>query len=169
MPLGLQLDAGAEPGDVADDLHRFSLICLQFDSFTDGRPYSQARLLRERYGYRCELRARGNILRDRVNFMRSCGIDALEVTKKRTLVPGKTPSRRSTSIINPPATAGRLSPCTVAVRPRVIRSENPTRSGARWAPLISIPEIRNYTFQVCPWRNNVFKSASADFALAASI
>ena len=64
MPLGLQLDAGVEPADVADDLHRFSLICLQFDSFTDGRPYSQARLLRERYGYRGELRARGNILRD---------------------------------------------------------------------------------------------------------
>jgi uncharacterized protein (DUF934 family) len=82
MPLRLQLDAGAEPGDVADDLHRFSVICLQFDSFTDGRPYSQARLLRERYGYRCKLRARGNILRDRFNFMRSCGIDALEVTKE---------------------------------------------------------------------------------------
>ena len=82
MPLRLQLDAGAEPGDVADDPHRFSVICLQFDSFTDGRPYSQARLLRERYGYRCKLRARGNILRDRFNFMRSCGIDALEVTKE---------------------------------------------------------------------------------------
>lgn len=82
MPLGLQLDAGAEPAKLADDLHRFSVICLQFDSFTDGRPYSQACLLRERYGYRGELRARGNILRDQFDFMRRCGIDALEITKE---------------------------------------------------------------------------------------
>jgi len=58
------------------------VICLQFDSFTDGRPYSQARLLRERYGYRGELGARGNILRDQFDFMRRCGIDALEITKE---------------------------------------------------------------------------------------
>jgi uncharacterized protein (DUF934 family) len=82
MPLGLQLDADAEPTNIADDLHRFSVICLQFESFTDGRPYSQARLLRERYRYRGELRARGNILRDQFDFMRRCGIDALEVTKE---------------------------------------------------------------------------------------
>lgn len=82
MPLGLQLDAGAEPAKLADDLHRFSVICLQFDSFTDGRPYSQACLLRERYGYRGELRARGDILRDQFDFMRRCGIDALEITKE---------------------------------------------------------------------------------------
>lgn len=82
MPLGLQLDAGAEPAKLADDLHRFSVICLQFDSFTDGRPYSQACLLRERYGYRGELRARGNILRDQFDFMRRYGIDALEITKE---------------------------------------------------------------------------------------
>ena len=82
MPLGLQFDAGVEPAAVADDRPRFAGICLQFDSFTDGRPYSQARLLRERYGYRGELRARGNILRDQFDFMRRCGIDALEVTKE---------------------------------------------------------------------------------------
>ncbi len=82
MPLGLQLDAGAEPAKLADDLHRFSVICLQFDSFTDGRPYSQACLLRERYGYRGELRARGDILRDQFDFMRRYGIDALEITKE---------------------------------------------------------------------------------------
>jgi phosphoadenosine phosphosulfate reductase len=81
MPLGLQLDAGAEPAKLGDDLHRFSVICLQFDSFTDGRPYSQACLLHEYYGYRGELRARGNILRDQFDFMRRCGIDALEITK----------------------------------------------------------------------------------------
>ena len=39
-------------------------------------------MLRELNGYRCELRARGNILRDRFNFMRICSIDALEVTKE---------------------------------------------------------------------------------------
>ena len=82
MPLGLQLDAGAEPAKLADDLHRFSVICLQFDSFTDGRPYSQACLLRKRYGYCGELRARGDILRDQFDFKRRYGIDALEITKE---------------------------------------------------------------------------------------
>ena len=82
MPLGLQLNAGAESVKLADDLNRFSVICLQFDSFIDGRPYSQACLLRKRYGYCGELRARGDILRDQFDFKRRYGIDALEITKE---------------------------------------------------------------------------------------
>jgi uncharacterized protein (DUF934 family) len=52
------------------------LIELNFPKFTDGRAYSQARLLRERLGYTGELRATGAVLRDQLSFMLRCGFDS---------------------------------------------------------------------------------------------
>lgn len=63
---------------IRKDLNGFDSIVLDFPSFTDGRAYSQARLLRERYGFTGEIRARGDILRDQIWFMTRCGIDAFE-------------------------------------------------------------------------------------------
>ena len=78
-PLGLRLRSDQPPEGVADDLAAFDLIALEFPKFTDGRAYSYARLLRERYGFEGELRAVGNVLRDQLFFMRRCGFDAFEV------------------------------------------------------------------------------------------
>ncbi len=64
--------------DIKCDIHGFSVIILDFPAFKDGRAYSQARLLRERYGYTGEIRARGEILRDQLLFMTRCGFDAFE-------------------------------------------------------------------------------------------
>ncbi len=64
--------------DVKGDFQGFSVIILDFPSFRDGRAYSQARLLRERYGYAGEIRARGDILRDQLFYMARCGFDAFE-------------------------------------------------------------------------------------------
>ena len=64
---------------VADDVAHFGLNALEFPSFTDGRAYSSARLLRERYGFTGELRAVGNVLRDQFAFMLRCGFNAFEV------------------------------------------------------------------------------------------
>ncbi len=64
--------------DVKCDLAGFSTIVLEFPAFKDGRAYSQARLLRERYGYTGEIRARGDVLRDQLLFMARCGVDAFE-------------------------------------------------------------------------------------------
>ncbi|MEZ5893212.1 MAG: DUF934 domain-containing protein [Parvularculaceae bacterium] len=61
------------------DLAGFSTIILDFPAFKDGRAYSQARLLRERYGYAGEIRARGDVLRDQLLFMARCGVDAFEI------------------------------------------------------------------------------------------
>ena len=55
------------------------LIALDFPSFRDGRAYSQAYLLRTRMGWRCELRAVGDVLRDQLSHMRQCGFDAFAV------------------------------------------------------------------------------------------
>ncbi|MGH8690878.1 MAG: DUF934 domain-containing protein [Burkholderiales bacterium] len=52
---------------------------VNFPKFGDGRGYSIARLLRERHGYRGELRAVGHITRDLLFFMESCGFDAFEL------------------------------------------------------------------------------------------
>ncbi len=81
--LGLRLAPGQTPDIVAADLHRFSLIALEFARFTDGRAYSQARLLRQRHGFKGELRAVGEVLRDQLTFMLRCGFDSFSVDTKR--------------------------------------------------------------------------------------
>ena len=67
--------------DLVPYLDRLAVIGLVFPSFRDGRAYSQARLLRERYSYRGELRATGQVLRDQFVFMLRAGFDAFEVKK----------------------------------------------------------------------------------------
>jgi len=81
-PLGIRLASDQPPSLIADDLNRLSLVALEFPAFTDGRAYSYARLLRERYGFDGEVRAVGNVLRDQFVFMERCGFDALEVSGK---------------------------------------------------------------------------------------
>jgi uncharacterized protein (DUF934 family) len=62
-------------------LGHLALIALNFPKFRDGRAYSQARLLRERYGFRGELRAVGDVLRDQFLFLVRAGFDSLDVKK----------------------------------------------------------------------------------------
>jgi uncharacterized protein (DUF934 family) len=68
--------------ELAPHLDRLALVALVFPSFRDGRAYSQARLLRERYRYRGELRATGDVLRDQFLFLTRAGFDAFEVKKE---------------------------------------------------------------------------------------
>jgi uncharacterized protein (DUF934 family) len=77
--LGLRLASDQPPAAIAEDLEHFALIALEFPRFGDGRAYSYARLLRERYGFTGELRAVGNVLRDQLLFMLRCGFDAFEI------------------------------------------------------------------------------------------
>jgi len=79
-PLGIFLKSDQPPSLIAADIERFDVIALNFPKFTNGRAYSSARLLRERYGYRGELRAVGNVLRDQLQFMLRCGFDSFEVS-----------------------------------------------------------------------------------------
>jgi uncharacterized protein (DUF934 family) len=67
--------------DLVPYLDRLALVALVFPTFRDGRAYSQARLLRERYGYHGEMRATGQVLRDQFLFMTRAGFDAFEVKK----------------------------------------------------------------------------------------
>lgn len=74
--LGVWLEGQDDPAVIATDLPHFDLIAVSFAQFTDGRGYSIARLLRERYGWRGELRAIGDILRDQLFYLARCGFDA---------------------------------------------------------------------------------------------
>jgi uncharacterized protein (DUF934 family) len=75
-PLGIKLKSDQPPELIASDLSRFAVVVLEFPKFRDGRAYSYARLLRERYGYTGELRAVGDVLIDQVHFMLRSGFNA---------------------------------------------------------------------------------------------
>ena len=55
------------------------LIAINFPKYGDGRGYSIARLLRERYGYKGELRAIGVVARDHLQLMAQCGFDSFQL------------------------------------------------------------------------------------------
>ena len=67
--------------DLVPYLDRLAVVGLMFPTFRDGRAYSQARLLRERHGFKGELRATGQVLRDQFLFMLRAGFNAFEVKK----------------------------------------------------------------------------------------
>lgn len=75
--------AGAAGGDdveaLAPFVARLSLVAIEFPHFRNGRGYSSARILREHMGYRGELRAMGDVVRDQWQFMARCGFDAFEL------------------------------------------------------------------------------------------
>lgn len=81
-PIGVRLKSDQTPALVADDLDRFAVVALEFPKFNDGRAYSYARLLRDRYGFKGEVRAVGNVLRDQFLLMQRCGFDAFEVANE---------------------------------------------------------------------------------------
>ena len=72
----MHLKAADLVDQIAGDLDRLAVVVLEFPKFNDGRALSQARLLRERYGYRGEIRATGKVVRDLLLFMHRCGFDA---------------------------------------------------------------------------------------------
>lgn len=78
-PLGIRLESGERIDEILPCLNDFSLIALNFPSLNDGRQFTTARLLRERYGYRGQIRAIGHVSRDRLDLMRRCGFDAFEL------------------------------------------------------------------------------------------
>ena len=81
-PTGVIWPNDRKIAELAPYLDWVALVALVFPTFRDGRAYSQARLLRERYGYRGELRATGQVLRDQFLFMQRAGFDAFEVKKE---------------------------------------------------------------------------------------
>ena len=80
-PIGVIWPNSKNVAALAPFVGRLAAVALVFPTFRDGRAYSQARLLRERYGFRGELRATGQVLRDQFVFLVRAGFDALDVKK----------------------------------------------------------------------------------------
>ena len=80
-PTGVIWPNNRDVDELVPYLDRLAAIALVFPNFRDGRAYSQARLLRDRHGYRGELRATGQVLRDQFVFMLRAGFSAFEVKK----------------------------------------------------------------------------------------
>jgi uncharacterized protein (DUF934 family) len=78
-PLGVVLSAAHKIEQLAPDLSRFALIAAEFSSPSEGRGYTQARLLRERWNFKGELRATGYVRRDQLFFMARCGFNSFEL------------------------------------------------------------------------------------------
>lgn len=81
--IGLEISGEVEPENFVDQLDKFAMIAIVFPKFADGRGYSLARLLRERYGYGGELRAKGDVLRDQLFYLQRCGFNAFEIREDR--------------------------------------------------------------------------------------
>ena len=76
--VGVRLKSDEEAEVLAYDLPRIAVVALEFPKFRDGRAYTNARILRERHGFKGELRAVGDVLREQAHFMLRCGFDAFE-------------------------------------------------------------------------------------------
>ncbi len=77
--VGVRLDSDQSPDLIADDLKYLAVVAVAFPTFSDGRGFSAARALRERYGYTGEIRATGHVIRDQYLFLHRCGVNAIEV------------------------------------------------------------------------------------------
>jgi uncharacterized protein (DUF934 family) len=80
-PTGVLWPNNRKAAELVPHLDKLALVVLVFPTFRDGRAYSQARQLRETYGFRGELRATGDVLRDQFMFLLRAGFDAFEVKK----------------------------------------------------------------------------------------
>ncbi len=84
-PIGVAVEAGADAQAHLVELADRPLIALAFAKFADGRAFSYARLLRDRYGFKGELRATGDVLIDEIPFMLRCGFTTFEATDAPTI------------------------------------------------------------------------------------
>jgi len=73
------LEPTDDPRSLAGRLPGLKVIAVNFPKYGDGRGYSIARLLRERYGYKGELRAVGVVARDHLQLMAQCGFDSFQL------------------------------------------------------------------------------------------
>ena len=77
-PIGVVLKSEESPEQLGDDVHRLSVVVIEFPKFRDGRGFSWARLLRTRLGFAGEVRAAGDFLYDQIAYLVRTGFDGFE-------------------------------------------------------------------------------------------
>ncbi len=92
--LGILLEPADKIEEIGADLAKVGALAVRFPKFGDGRGYSTARLARERYGFKGELRAIGDVLWDQLEAYGRCGFDTLVIVDgptRRRLEAGERP------------------------------------------------------------------------------
>ncbi|WP_259782648.1 DUF934 domain-containing protein [Aestuariispira ectoiniformans] len=105
---GVVLQPGDEVDALVADLDRLDVVVVTFPAFSDGRGFSQARLLRERHGFRGEIRAAGHIIQDQYLYLDRSGVDTLEVADEKA-VKGWLEAIEEISVFYQPTGDGRLT------------------------------------------------------------
>jgi uncharacterized protein (DUF934 family) len=77
-PIGVKLTADESPEQLGDDVHRLSVVVIEFPKFRDGRGFSWARMLRTRLNFTGEVRAGGDFLYDQIAYLLRTGFDAFD-------------------------------------------------------------------------------------------
>ncbi|MDD9932210.1 MAG: DUF934 domain-containing protein [Myxococcales bacterium] len=77
--LGVRVGSDAIADEIGDEVKDLALVAIEFPKYVDGRGYTIARKLRDRFKFEGELRAVGNVLRDQLFYMHRCGFDAYEL------------------------------------------------------------------------------------------
>ena len=83
--IGLRLDSTDRIEEIAEDLNHFQLIELNFSVFTDGRSFTQAWLLRNRFKFAGEIRAVGQFMADQVFYLHRTGVNAFQLEQEKNL------------------------------------------------------------------------------------
>ena len=81
----LVLHAGDEAGAVAGRINEFDAVFVEFPAFSDGRGFSTARVLRDKYGFKGQIRARGQFILDQIPLMLRVGFDHFEISHQPTI------------------------------------------------------------------------------------
>ncbi|WP_341938437.1 DUF934 domain-containing protein [Marinimicrobium sp. C2-29] len=81
--LGVWLDTDETADELGEEAREFPLVAVNFPAFADGRAFTTARMIRERYGFEGELRAVGYFLAEQANYLRRCGVNALDFGEDR--------------------------------------------------------------------------------------
>lgn len=81
----IRLENADDVEEIRADLADIEAVILVFPKFNDGRAFSQARLLRDRFGFTGEIRATGHVIQDQFLFLQRCGVDAVEVADEKQL------------------------------------------------------------------------------------
>jgi uncharacterized protein (DUF934 family) len=77
--IGVRLKSEQPAEEIAADLDRIALVAVEFFKYRDGRGFSTARELRERFNYQGEIRAFGHVIADQYAFLRRCGFNSVEI------------------------------------------------------------------------------------------
>ena len=67
------------------DLSSLSVIAIHFPAFVDGRGFSHARLLRERFDFQGDIRALGHFIPDQLGYLLRVGFTSFQFTEEVNL------------------------------------------------------------------------------------